>query len=221
MPAQFDHKNCDHPATKEARKECRQQRRKAGESPSLSDDPKKIRDRARRHQKKMETELSKLYKKPVSEWDLEELAHGKPRSKDGYFSGVPPKWVTREVHAEAMRRFKHMIHSKIRVLSVPAIDVLMNLMADNQLVYDDEGQPIRYIVPPNVKAQIGQYLIDHVVGKSQQTVETKGEVMHLIQSVLASSVVNPGEDPDEVIELEAGEEDDDDEPSTSPRPYDL
>lgn len=201
-----DHSKCDHPKTRDARAECRREARRQGvdNRKELSQEPDQIRNRARRHQKKMEAELAKLYKKPVEEWDMEELAHGKPRDKNGHFSGVPPRWVTRQVHEEAVRRFKSMLQSKVRVLSVPAVDVLLNLLSDNQMVYDDEGQPVRYIVPPSVKSQIGQYLIDQVVGKPTSPIETKGEVMHHIESVLAGSVVNVDES---AVEEDEEEED--------------
>lgn len=199
-----DHSECDHPKTREARTQCR---REGGGKP-LSDNPKQVRRRARKHQKKMEAELTRLYKKPIEEWDMEELAHGKPRDPQGQFKGQSPKWVTRQVHEEAMRRFKQMLNAKVRVVSVPAVDVLLNLMTDNQYVYDDEGQPVRYLVPPSVKAQIGQYLIDHIVGKATQPVENKGEVMHHIQSILATSMVNPDQEP---LELSHEDDDDDDE----------
>lgn len=201
--------NDDADRERPARSEAEGDRRKGRDRPALSDSPKQIRSRARRHQKKMEAELSKLYRKPVEDWDLEELAHGKPRSKVGHFSGTPPKWVTRQVHEEAVRRFQAMLNAKVRVLSVPAIEMLLNLMNDDRMVYDSEGQPIRHLVPPAVKSQIGTFLIEHVIGKPNQTVETKGEIAHFIRDTLATALVNPGQDPDEVIDLSEDDADDD------------
>lgn len=149
--------------------------------------------------------MEKLYKKPVEEWDWEELAHGKPRNKDGDFKGNSPKWVTRAVHEEAIRRFNQMLNAKVRVVSSPALDVLMNLMLDQQLVYNDEGEAVRYIVPPSVKSQIAQYLVDRVGGKPTQTIESKADVQVQLQSILAGSVVNPGQ----VVEIDEVEEEDD------------
>jgi hypothetical protein len=209
----YDHTKCGHPATKDARAECREKKGLPGRG-APSDKPEQIRSRARRHQKKMESELTKLYRKPVEEWDMEELAHGKPRASDGTFKGVPPKWVTRQVHEEAVRRFKQMLNSKVRVLSVPAIEMLLQLMTDDRMVFDDEGQPVRHLVPPSVKSQIGTFLIEHVIGKPNQTVDAKGELVHSVQSILAGSMVNPDQDADEALALSMGEDDDgdDDEP---------
>ena len=37
------------------------------------------------------------YFKPVHDWDMEELAHGRPRGKTGGFQGRAPGWLTADI----------------------------------------------------------------------------------------------------------------------------
>jgi hypothetical protein len=74
----------------------------------LSRKPKEIRKRLRRGDN-LERDLAMLEEagyKPVSEWDDEELARGRPRDRRGLFSGRTPEWRKEQVEAEALRRHK-------------------------------------------------------------------------------------------------------------------
>ncbi|MEV0811422.1 hypothetical protein [Micromonospora sp. NPDC050200] len=74
----------------------------------LSRKPKEIRKRLRRGDN-LERDLAMLEEaghKPVSEWDDEELAKGRPRDRRGSFSGRAPEWRKEQVEAEALRRHK-------------------------------------------------------------------------------------------------------------------
>src|SRR5262245_63124610 len=65
---------------------------------SKSTSRKQMRARARRKRKKAgESEEFKRLYKPIEQWDPEELARGRPRSRDGNFTGRPPRWITRAV----------------------------------------------------------------------------------------------------------------------------
>jgi hypothetical protein len=63
---------------------------------SLSQKPEHIRKRLRRREVPLKRDLEMLAnsRKPMSEWDTEELARGRPRDKNGGFRGDTPKWIT-------------------------------------------------------------------------------------------------------------------------------
>lgn len=174
----------------------------------LSMTPKQIRRRAQRAGKKANKEYHRLYK-PVAEWDNEELARGRPRSKDGYFSGPKPKWVTREIHEEALRRFTEQTKAEMRTMVGSSLYLLKAIIEDDQMVYDDEGQPIRHMTPASTKLDAAKFLLEQVLGKPKQHVE--GDLQVQIAHILAGSVLNV--EAEDIIELTAGEdeEEEDDE----------
>jgi hypothetical protein len=93
--------------------------------------PKQIRARARRRGEKAKRkgrqgkagaimtpdELAAMYK-PLEDWDLEELARGRPRAQDGTFRGRSTGWINRETHEEAMKRFKEVVKTELNVHGV-------------------------------------------------------------------------------------------------------
>lgn len=177
----------------------------------VSGDPKQIRARARRKGRLIQEEFDHLYK-PLDEWDEEELARGRPRAADGSFRGKPPKYVQREVHEEAIDRFKELVRQEMRQETAKAVRLIAQLMVDSDV--DDKGKPI---VPASTKLQAAQFLIEHAVGKPLQRQETNISVK--LQGILAAATVNPtggvGElaaimgGPDDPLEAESWEEDDD------------
>lgn len=196
----------DHPATGEARKECRQRKIEAGEieaNAGPSQNPHTIRARARRHMEKAEADLAQLPRKPVEKWDWEELARGYPRNVNGKFGGRPPKWVTRAMYDEAVRRFQHMLNAKVRVVTAPAVEVLTQVMQDEE-------------TPPATQAQIAEYLLDRVLGKPTTPIDSNVELN--LADMLAQWVAHPGEDPDDPRIVDAEVVDDDDVPSEGPQP---
>src|SRR5690606_18560963 len=68
-----------------------------------------------------EVEAAILYKKPLAEWDNEELARGRPRNADGTFSGPTPAYISAEVHEEALDRFTSVVRTGMRVATVDAL----------------------------------------------------------------------------------------------------
>lgn len=145
--------------------------------------PKQLRARARRKAKKgkdITEELEHLYK-PVEDWDIEELARGRPRAKDGTFSGRPPTWITRAVYEQAMERFTSVVREGVHSNAVTALTVIEKLLECDEL--DDKGKPL---VPAGVKLQAAQWLIEHTIGKPTQRVEQNISVK--LQAVLAQSV---------------------------------
>ncbi|MEH1098210.1 hypothetical protein [Micromonospora sp. CPCC 205561] len=94
----------------------------------LSRKPKEIRKRLRRGDD-LERDLAMLEEagyKPVSEWDDEELAKGKPRDRRGSFSGRTPEWRKEQVEAEALRRHKEATLSAPK----PRPEVLGKVLAE-------------------------------------------------------------------------------------------
>ncbi len=164
--------------------------------------PKQIRARARRAAVRQqnaknpktrgkpvisEVEFDTLYK-PVDEWDMEELAKGRPRDKSGGFKGVKPKWVTREVHERAMERFTAAIKQEMGVQGITALDTLNWVMNNNDT--DDRGKPL---VPASTKVQAAQFLLEHIVGKPKQRLET--DISIKLQAILGDVLVNPADMP--------------------------
>lgn len=156
--------------------------------------PKQIRARARRRYKRMmrndipiinEVEFNAIYK-PIEEWDLEELARGRPRHPTGGFRGPRPKWITQEVHEKAMEQFRAAVKTEMGAQTVEALTVLQYLMGTTDT--DKRGRPM---VPPSVKTQIAMFLLEHVVGKPKQQIES--DISVKLQGILGAVLVNPNE----------------------------
>jgi len=150
--------------------------------------PKQIRARARRVLKKgrkLSDEDFELWAgKPVDEWDLEELARGRPRDKRGGFAGKPPAYMPRAVHERIAERFKMVIRDGMNQNAVAALGVIQNLLANDD--YDEKGKPL---VGANVKLDAAKWLLEHVVGKPVQPTQT--DVSVKLQGILGAVMVNP------------------------------
>lgn len=147
--------------------------------------------RARDHMQKVtlgnskaETEIK--YRKPLDEWDAEELARGRVRDRKGGFTGSAPKWISGEIHEEAMDRFTSIVKTGMRVHAVDALTVIGSIINNEEI--DNRGRPQ---VAPSTKLQAAQFLIEHVVGKPTQRVEQ--DISVKLQGILASVMVNPNE----------------------------
>lgn len=152
--------------------------------------PKQIRARARRKVKRREVmtdqEFEHLYEKPVDEWDMEELAKGRPRNSAGGFSGPRPKWVTAAVHERAMERYTAAVKTDMRATTVDALDAIRWIIQNEDV--DDKGKPI---VPAGTKLEASKFLIEHVVGKPTQRIES--DVSVKLQGILGQVMVNPND----------------------------
>lgn len=158
--------------------------------------PRQIRARARRqaaktskkarHQPVMsEVEFEALYK-PIDDWDLEELARGRPRGSDGTFKGRKPGWITREVHERAMEQFQLSLKMEMSTQSITALDTLRYIL-DNEDT-DDRGKPL---VPASVKLQATTFLLEHQVGKPKQQIQQ--DISVKLQGILGAVMVNPND----------------------------
>lgn len=158
--------------------------------------PKQIRARARRKAAKTskralrqgimsEQEFEALYK-PIEEWDLEELARGRPRGSDGTFRGRKPGWITREVHEKAMEMFVELTKANMGALTPNALDSLRYVLENDDL--DERGKPI---VPAAAKNQASMFILEHVVGKPKQQVSQ--DISVKLQGILGAVMVNPND----------------------------
>lgn len=152
--------------------------------------PKQIRARARRRIKRNEVvsdeELDYLYRKPIEEWDLEELAKGRPRNAKGHFKGPAPSWVSSTVHEEAMTRYTAAVKSDMRSTTVDALTVLKQIITNEDT--DEKGKPF---VPASTKLDAAKFLLEHVVGKPTQRIES--DISVKLQGILGQVMVNPSQ----------------------------
>lgn len=149
---------------------------------------KQVRSRARRTMMKggtlSEEDFIAWAGKPIDEWDLEELARGRPRSASGGFQGKPMKFMPREVHERITERFKLVVKDQMNGLAVSALGVVRNLLEDAN--YDDKGKPL---VPPSVRLDAAKWLVEHTIGKPVQPTTT--DVSVKLQGILGAVMVNP------------------------------
>lgn len=151
--------------------------------------PKQIRARQRRAVKRKrqplmsEQEFEALYK-PIEEWDLEELAKGRPRNRDGNFQGRKPTWITREVHERSMDLFKTTIKMEMGSLTPTAIETIRYILEDDRM--DERGKPL---TPAAAKLQASTFLLEHAVGKPKQ--EVTQDISVKLQGILGAVMVNP------------------------------
>lgn len=149
--------------------------------------PKQIRRRVRRRAARSDiltTEEYRIMYKPVEEWDMEELARGRPRNSRGTFTGPKPKWLSTSVHESAMDRFKQIVKTEMNRQTVGALQVFEEVMSSQEL--DIKGRPM---VPASTKLDAAKFLLEHVVGKPTQRVEN--DVSVKLQSILGVVMANP------------------------------
>lgn len=154
-----------------------------GGRPQTSMQRKQIRARARRTGKIATEALNKLYK-PLDEWDEEELARGRPRAIDGSFKGKRPAYIDMALHEEIVKKFTQVIKFEMNGHAVKALAVIGHVLADE--AEDEKGRPM---VPAATKLDAAKFLIEHVIGKPKQRVET--DISVKLQGILATVMVNP------------------------------
>jgi len=181
----------------------------------LSDNPAQVRVRARRALKRaqktgddthLREELDLMVErgmiKPVHEWDLEELAHGRPRNSRGTFTGRPPTWLTPEVTREAKKRLYGHAFGKLGAQADLAIRTVKKLIENDEV--DDKGKPV---VDARTKLDASKFILEHILGKPQQLIEI--DATDQARQMLASAIVldNGQEDSHLVIEGSVVEKD--------------
>jgi hypothetical protein len=152
--------------------------------PISSTQAKQIRQRARRKKKELsELEIGLLYK-PIEEWDMEELARGRPRAKDGTFKGKTPPYIDRKVHEQVVKRFEEIVRKEMNANTVDALKIIKQILDDDG--YDDKGKPT---TSANTKLDAAKFLIEHVIGKPKQRTET--DISVKLQGILGMAMVQP------------------------------
>lgn len=149
--------------------------------------PAATRARLKRANAKMESateDVGIFYNKPVDEWDYEELQRGRPRSANGKFTGMKPKWVSGTVLAEAQKRLKSLTKQELHMHANSAIAVIGQLMTDDRR--DDNGKPI---TTSATKLQAATYVLDQIIGRPTAHVEVEASIQ--LNQMLATVIVNP------------------------------
>jgi len=153
----------------------------------LSKNPTQVRNRLRRRGVDMERDVAILYKKPVEEWDLEELSRGKPRNKNGGFSGRPPKWITPVIIAEAKRRLHDNVFGDLAGYAPLALQVLKKLMTSDEV--DANGRPI---VDAKTKLAAATFTLEHILGKPKALIEVNDPAETQRRALAAAIVLDDG-----------------------------
>lgn len=170
----------------------------------MSQKPEQMRRRIRRKAGKAEEEveyyIKTIYKKPVEEWDWEELAHGRPRDKNGFMTGARPQWTGAHIVREARRRLIEGVYGDLGHSAKYALEVLRRLVTSNDV--DDK-----------VALDAAKYIIDHIIGKPKALVEI--DASEKVRNFLARAIVlDDGKPQHEVIDgqyrTDSDEGDDDD-----------
>jgi hypothetical protein len=164
-------------------------RRDTGEPQEVLDTPRQLRARARRKLqaggKLSEEEFVALCGKPIEEWDLEELAKGRTKDINGEFKGrAPSAYMARETQERIETLFKQRVRGSMNETTVNALSTLSQVL-DNDDV-DMRGKPV---VAASTKVDVAKFLVEHLLGKPKQTVES--DISVKLQGVLASVMVAP------------------------------
>lgn len=155
----------------------------SNDTTSRKKEMKQKRARARRKARKADVAISEVYK-PIEEWDDEELARGRPRDINGAFRGAAPKWISRELHEDVLRRFKDYSQGEVRALVPKALTTIEMILTSKEL--DEKG---RSLVPMATKLDAAKWVVEHLVGKPTQRVEA--DISVKLQAVLAGALVSP------------------------------
>lgn len=120
--------------------------------------------------------------KPVEEWDLEELAHGKPRNKAGTFAGRGPTWITPDIIRQAKKLLHDKTLSKLAAHTDTAVEVVKKLMTNDDV--DDKGRPI---VDARTKLAAAQFVVEHIIGKPEKIITV--DATDSARQVFAAAIV--------------------------------
>ena len=131
-------------------------------------------------------EATVLYgdRKPLEEWDTEELARGRPRNRDGSFRGPKPKYVTMAMHEEAIDRFSAIVKTEMSVSTISALENINKILQNEDVDY--RGKPV---ISAGTKLDAAKFLLEHIVGKPKQHIEQ--DVSIKLQGILGNVIINP------------------------------
>jgi hypothetical protein len=172
----------------------------------LSHNPRAIRHRIRRNGGKVAEDIALLHEvtygevKPVEQWTLEELQHGRPRHPTGGWKGPRPKWITPIIQAEVRRRLREETIQNLVGHTGAAIKVLAEFLKN-----DEE---------PALRFKAAQLIIEYAAGAPDKNLHVTGDFN--LNTMLASALVlDDGTPAHPVIEgtivpEQKGEDDEDD-----------
>lgn len=150
--------------------------------------PKQLRARARRKAARgirlTDEEFELLCGKPIVEWDVEELAKGYPKDKNGDFRRHPPAYMSLELRERVESLFKQRVRGSMNETTVDALSILKGILANEGV--DHRGKPL---VAASTKLDAAKFLVEHLLGKPKQTVET--DISVKLQGILAGVMVSP------------------------------
>lgn len=145
----------------------------------LSRTPSAVRTRIRRNGQRAAEDIAILHEiqygesKPVEEWTLEELQHGRPRHPTGGWRGPRPKWITPIIQAEIRKRLREETIGKLVGHTGKAIKVLAEFLEN-----DEE---------PQLKFKAAQLILEYAAGAPDKSLHITGNVQ--LQNMLASALV--------------------------------
>jgi len=123
-----------------------------------------------------------VWAKPISEWDIEELARGRPGDKNGQFRGRTPSWITPAIQQEAKKRLLNETMGKLSHHIDKAVVAIGNLIDSDEV--DDKGKPI---VDARTKLAAAQFILEIFLGKPKAIIEIGAT--DDTRSLLASAIV--------------------------------
>lgn len=172
-------------------------------APSNSQTPERARARLRARDQRNAADIAILanHRKPLEEWDTEELARGRPRDQNGNFTGATPKWITPALVLEAKRRLQLRAFGDLSMAVGDAVKAVHKIIKSTDI--DENGRPL---VSTRDRLDAAKFVIEMVLGKAKQRVDI--EAGDTLRAMLASALVMPDGSP--VIEGESWESTGDD-----------
>lgn len=172
----------------------------------LSTRPSAIKARIRRNGGRAAEDIQMFHEvvygevKPVSEWTIEELQHGRPRHPTGGWRGPRPKWITPIIQAEIRRRLREETIQNLVGHTGAAIKVLAEFLKNEE--------------EPNLRFRAAALIIEYAAGTPDKNLHVTGNVQ--LQSMLASALVLDDGTPAHpviegaIVEVEGDDNDDED-----------
>lgn len=157
----------------------------------------------------MARDIEMLYRKPIEDWDIEELSRGRPRNSEGNFRGRVPTWITPAIQQEAKKRLLDEALGSLAGHIGKAVKAIGELIESDEV--DDNGKPI---VDARTKFAASQFVIEHFIGKPKAIVEVQADDFTK-GAIAAAIVLDDGQDQSHLVlegdfEVLEGDEDDDD-----------
>lgn len=170
----------------------------------VSEKPSAARRRMRKSADNIDRDIQILYKKPMEEWDMEELARGRPKGEDGKFRGPRPTWITPVILREAQDRLRQLTKDELATYAGDAVRVMVELMKDDSV----DMETGKAVVSPKTRLDAAKYVLDQIIGKPTNPVEVTGNVT--LQHLMGSILVNPdGAQAHPVLDGEVVDDDED------------